>query len=644
MTARPDRGSALVLALMVTFIVSLLGVSFLLMAQTESRIARNETRAAQTLYMADSGARVVRGWFDRPGVALGFPLDATVVDRSARQVIDETDPYGQPPTAGAGLYKQDPLTSVDLDLDENGLPDLFQRPFRGGVALEHSLMGTEEWPDMRIDDADPTTPAYAFLDTLSQTLFGTPVADVAFRWRISNIVVYAPPYVQFAGNWARYGMGTIKVTARIYGLDAQGNEDAILAEHTTTSVINEIPYGTPVYGPVHTCADLTFAGNLSGHWGPVTAQGDIWGYTAGTPNIAPSLPRSAPPGPRVDRLWVSLPSEGDCLREYTKRVQPVEPVTDPWLRVIALGRIDGAPAPLTEPDQPYPPAANVYPSGTCNALNVTPTFPCCDRSNLSHNHPLVLCPEYDYRFWKNLAMSGRRDVHYYVPDGTGRFLENGVAPARSFEEATELSTNGSGLFFFDTADQRAPHDDDSDGTLDNLSQTITIDGSTWQSAGFIYLNSTALTLNNLSAPPVAVTLRAPGEPFLDADGDRSYDPGEAWINLAYPGALATPFNVDPLEDSADDGLPSGTGPVRNTLGPPSIPAQPSFYGILHTSGTFTASGPGIIFGSVIARGNVVLGAGGSAPDIYWDDRIAHEWPPTDMNLPRVTETRWIDEP
>jgi hypothetical protein len=141
-----------------------------------------------------------------------------------------------------------------------------------------------------------------------------------------------------------------------------------------------------------------------------------------------------------------------------------------------------------------------------------------------------------------------------------------------------------------------------------------------------------------------MTMRAPGEPFLDTDGNRQYDAGEAWINLSYPAALGTPFNVDPLEDSGDDGLPSGTGPVRNTLGPPPITAQATFFGILHTNGTFTASGNGIFFGSVIAAGDVVVGALGSAPDFYWDDRVAHRWPPDELNLPRVAVTRWIDEP
>ena len=74
-------GSALVIAILIAVILTLLGVSFLMMAETENRIASNERHAAQALYAAEAGARAVRSWFDRPETGLGFPPPA-VVDRS----------------------------------------------------------------------------------------------------------------------------------------------------------------------------------------------------------------------------------------------------------------------------------------------------------------------------------------------------------------------------------------------------------------------------------------------------------------------------------------------------------------------------------------------------------------------------------
>ena len=85
MLSHSERGSALVIALLVTFILSLLGVSFLLMGQTESRIAVNEKNALQAFYLAESGAAVVQSWFDRPGSALEFPAPEAV-RRSLREV------------------------------------------------------------------------------------------------------------------------------------------------------------------------------------------------------------------------------------------------------------------------------------------------------------------------------------------------------------------------------------------------------------------------------------------------------------------------------------------------------------------------------------------------------------------------------
>jgi hypothetical protein len=156
-----ERGSALVIALLVAFILSLLGASFLMMAGTESQIARNEHLAAQALYAAEAGATAVKAWFDRPGTALVFPTPAEV-DRTRRQILDETDPHG-PPVGTTPIYKQ------AVDRDGDGADDLFERPYRGD--LLHALMGTADGPDMLIDDgASPQ--ALAFLERLSSELFG----------------------------------------------------------------------------------------------------------------------------------------------------------------------------------------------------------------------------------------------------------------------------------------------------------------------------------------------------------------------------------------------------------------------------------------------------------------------------------------
>ena len=61
-----ERGSALVLAVLVMAILTLLGLSYLLMADTENKIAENERLSAQALYFAEGVTREVKRWFDRP--------------------------------------------------------------------------------------------------------------------------------------------------------------------------------------------------------------------------------------------------------------------------------------------------------------------------------------------------------------------------------------------------------------------------------------------------------------------------------------------------------------------------------------------------------------------------------------------------
>jgi len=68
-TGRPLRreaGSALVVALLVTAVVTLLGIGYLFLAETEERIAAHQRDRARLLALAEGGARMVKRWFDAP--------------------------------------------------------------------------------------------------------------------------------------------------------------------------------------------------------------------------------------------------------------------------------------------------------------------------------------------------------------------------------------------------------------------------------------------------------------------------------------------------------------------------------------------------------------------------------------------------
>lgn len=598
MTSSRDRearseGSALVLALLVAFILSLLGISFLLIAETESQIAQNERRAAQALRAAEAGARLVKRWFDRPGTFANFPSPA-VVERTQRIVVDESDPNVlSQPANGASIpyYKQ------GVDLDGDGVEDLFRAPYRGD--LLHKLMGTEDGPDMRIDDQD--SGQAAFLDQVSASLLGG-LAEQAggVRLRISRIDLYAPPYIETSGGWTRFGVGTVKVVARLY----RGQQ--ALAQRTVRAVLNEAPYAGP-YGALHSCAELTFTGNpITVHWGAITAEADTKLSPDPENEFPESLPRRIPVRPWIDELYPADPAPFDAF----KLSVDLQVIPDPWLRMVGGGPIAGLP---TASSQPWPPE--------------DPPPDCRDDSHLVQKLPPVTCPGYDYDVWKAIATSGGSDVHYYVPSGT-LFSENGIGTPRTFRDITDQQT---GFFFFDTQDGRAPTDLDQDGVFDNLTEPIDFSGS-WVARGFIYLNAERFEAAGVTG--VDTTLNAPGEPFLDADLDGQWDPGERYLNLS-----RAPQESNILIDAADT-------PARNPRGP-DLTRSVSFQGILYTSGTFEATGPATYYGSVIARTGVVQEIeDGTAPTptLYWDESIRTGWPPPGWELPRLIVTRWETGP
>src|SRR5215470_6712180 len=64
--SRDKRGSALLVSLMVIVGLSLLGLGFVAISETESAIAKNQQNALQTQAIAEAGARAVVEWFQDP--------------------------------------------------------------------------------------------------------------------------------------------------------------------------------------------------------------------------------------------------------------------------------------------------------------------------------------------------------------------------------------------------------------------------------------------------------------------------------------------------------------------------------------------------------------------------------------------------
>jgi hypothetical protein len=619
---RGRHGSALVIALIVSAVLAVLGLTFLALAGTEGRIAANEERVDQARFAAGSALALVKTWFDRPGTgtALIEPL-AAAIDRSLRRIEDDGDPATPPvPQDGARWprYKQ------GIDLDADGADDLFRPPYRGGVA--HELSGTEDGPDLRIDAA-ASIAAAAFLDDLSDRLFADfPRRARGIRARVRRIDVYGPPWVRTAGTWLRHGIGSVRVDAVI--LRRAGAAERIVGHATTRAVLEAVSYGRSV-GPLRSCAGIEWPAPDTIRWGAVVADGPVT-LSPDHRQRPSSWPRALSATPRVDLLWGH--DDDPAFLAYRGRLEAdAQPIEDPWLRWWTSGPITGAPA----APQPYPFVWNPTPPDPLGDETRTHhAVPGEDgnHANLFHNLPAAPCAAADYPRFKAIATSGGHDVRHFVWAGGTTFREGGAGPAREFRDLTDGAT---GLLFFDTADRSAPRDDDGDGRYDNLTPAIRIVGGTWSVRGALVVHAESLLVDGARGRPVVT--QAPGEPFQDRNADGRFDPGEAWVNLAYPGVPGGAFVVDATDNRRDDGTLRGL-PVRNRRGPPVV-HDVVLWGWLRTAGRFESRGAATWYGSLRVESGVVdPGTPGPSPVLLWDADLGSGWPPPALGLPRVVIT------
>lgn len=298
--AKAERGSAMVISVLVTALMSLLGISYLLMADTENRIAENEKLSAQALYFGEGSVREVKRWFDRPPYGtmatrnLVKPLTSVMV-RTQRQI--DTDGDGPTAAVAADGTLANPYYKVGIDRDADGNEDIFEKPYR--PALADMLVGTEAGPDIRIDRAANAATA-TFLDGLGDKIAPNfPASTAGVRARVKTIDIYAPPYLDIAGTWTRFGMATVKATVEI--VRTSGSSTQIIATRVVKAVLNETPFPGP-FGPLHSCEEMAFNGEFKPHWGTSSTITDL-DIGVGADNKIPlSLPRDIPPSAKIDRL------------------------------------------------------------------------------------------------------------------------------------------------------------------------------------------------------------------------------------------------------------------------------------------------------------------------------------------------------
>jgi len=279
---RPEdsrRGSALLISLMVMVGLSLLGLSFVGISETEAAISGHERDSNQALDAAETGAKMVVEWFQDAEWAFDTgilpPNDDTI--KRLRIVADgSTDRYkNSPPNA-----------------------KLFDKPFKPNQP--DRFFGDEAHADVHIDYT--TTVGATFLNLLNKRLFsysgnvtsGSPDMTDGGSVRITEILVYAPPIIDGnfnsgTGFWSkagiRYGVATVKVTAKKFrpgdaplsGTDPDStviDGSKAIATRWVRMVVSEWPFPGP-QGPIQSNANIQTGGNTGVHWGRMTASGNI---------------------------------------------------------------------------------------------------------------------------------------------------------------------------------------------------------------------------------------------------------------------------------------------------------------------------------------------------------------------------------
>lgn len=683
-----ERGSALLVSLMVMVGLSLLGLGFVAISETESVIAVNERNASQVQGIAEAGARAAVEWFQDPQWARNqnfMPVNSDTVVASGGFKRQRTV------TGYTGVYKPTPAVL------------LLDRPYR--PAPQNRFYGNEENADLEFN----RTNAAAQLTAINTALFG---ADSRTAGRIEEIKMYAPPMIGGAlvgGFWEggeRYGLATISVTAEKWSRATGGS---LMSRRTVRIVVGEFPMPVPG-GPIQTTTGIDVTGNFNVHWGDVTSFVNI---AAG----GSSLPDSSFP-------WANPYERPSFERGYDETVWPMAGGTnwlaevvdktydDPWFgsRSRAGNGICGANCGTY--------AANV------NDVSLTYSGFANQTTNTYPVSKLVTFPDIQYDVWKRIALAGKgmRGVNYFVWDSaTGGFKKNGqgtARPAAYWVNTLNGAKLGAGIYFFETRDKQRPRADRS-----NLTPALS-----WNSAdfngpfrmeGFIYFNAAEYGTSGMGTCCPAEQYAMPPEIFRDigyrvwdtttsnwavdvdgnfiladaANGQWDYqdvnnnnqfdlvltpatwnfdsndpavvnhtnqrrpvtwgpgcsvavcsEPHEPYINFIYPANPDDPVTARWENPAAQTRRPKRRG-VTCTAASSAADCTSNGYddpggmvsmsviadGVVFNEGAYDSSGNAAYYGAVLVRGDV--DATGT-PNIYFDARLLKGTPP--RNMPRVT--------
>jgi hypothetical protein len=633
-------------SLMVIVGLSLLGLAFVAMSETESAISINQRNHSQTVAVAEAGARLVVQWFQNPDRMNALDLMPDNADAIKTQRVI---------TGYTGYYKPDVGSMKLCDL-----------PF--GPREQDKFYGTEDNADIIITRNN----AAAFLDELNVRVFGAEGTDARPGGEITDIRIYAPPLVGatlvggFYEGGTRYGVATIMVRAQRYDQPLAAGTRRSVAQAEARIVISQFPVPTPA-GPLQSASALATNGNFNVNWGLVSAQQSLdlkkdyqtlpWfnaferihfnrGYDSSvqwaantayrvgdvvrpTPAaivenpllryheytvIAPGTTDATEPRTANPPVWPTgtdaTITDGPTFQQRTPTAYPLSvggdlksnthwlyyigrgniTVEDPWFH--ARSAMDIEDEPNNNP-QPIPfPGAIPFAWGKTHHFQFQSFDKYPDYKEL--RFPII-----SYDFWKAAALAGNNDGSNN--DGVVKYLRWVAADTYTDGITTktmvEWATSEVGFYFFDTQNAQNPQN----GGPGVLAPAITLPNVSNYLGSFVYLNAGFATTGAGSTGPVG-RFNQPGEPYMDI--------GYREVAEAAGGGLAV---GDFVRDAS--GLPVIKKAVNG---------QWDFQDL-------SWSNTGIVGG----------GAKNGVFDVYIDDRVVHD--PSVAN-PATTYTGWFPVP
>jgi hypothetical protein len=592
-----ERGSALIISLMIMIILTLLGVTFAVLSEQEQRISVNERDHAQALYIAEAAIGVARTWFQDPSSSNAFKPTTAQMNRNLRAGhifdTDSDDPY----TNDDDLNDPEDSTEVTAPgrVYTGGTgggtgTTVFERQYRG--PYNWTFWGRRDTPDVLVcGDAnldvngDGTMDCSADMITYMTNLNNMLLMDSDLRGdghvardygllQVEQIRIYRPPLDFDLAT--RYGIATVEAIA------VKRAAGRIVTRRAVREVLQEIPFPGPD-GAVESEGSVQFSGSSGVHWGLVLstdASGNIDLPNNNNANFPPpAYPRSRAtrwgfhtsfnPAAQVDLSTASnnpiataLSEATGCTRNGNTVVNVSPPhCPDPWLIFRARGivRHGGTPVPAGAQPFPYGGAGNLL-----SSITNAPEYENNDSDNWNNQwqRQIVRFPEMDYDTWKAIAKSGQAGMHYFTHSAGQTYRLDGLGTAYSWitwinqnRVTTPPALLGPGVFFFDSTNQQKPAGDtDMDGYFDNLTPVHGWAPGTF-AEGFLYLNSRQFDSTG-SGGNRTVAVNYPGEPWLD-DG----------IDLHAP-AQTVGDNCICIRFDDDDGCVLGIRPVRYNVGPP----------------------------------------------------------------------------